>query len=239
LIHALYHSEGETAGLIAEAIRKTGLAFEERRLYRGQDVPTESDTSGLVVMGGPMNVDEDSKYPFLKKEVDLIRDAVARGKPVLGVCLGAQLIAKALGEEVFTAPEREVGWHSIEWTPEAKKDPIFAGLPPRLTVLHWHGDTFDLPKGAVHLARSERCENQAYRVRKNIYAFQFHIEATADMVRDWVKPRDSQTYIRGAGEDPDKLLKETPDAYARLEPDARKVIGNLVGLLFQPGKNSG
>lgn len=218
-ILALYHAGSETIGLIGEVLKMRNRSIREFHLYRGEAVPAlQEDTEALVVMGGPMNVDETHLHPFLAPEIKLIEAAIRKEIPVLGICLGSQLIAKALGSRVYPNKFREVGWHPIEWTEAAQSDPVLGNSPNPLTVLHWHGDTFDLPQGAVHLARTGKCENQAFRWGKNVYAFQFHLEVTPEMAREWA--RVDEAYVKGAGEDPAVLLHRTPEAFQALEPHA-------------------
>src|SRR5262249_26269785 len=151
----------------------------------GEGLPRDvSDLQGLVVMGGPMSVNDGNKYPFLLPEIQLIEKVLNEKKPVLGVCLGAQLIAKALGCRVYPNKHRELGWHPIELTKHAAVDPLFGVLPKKLNVFHWHGETFDLPSGATLLARSKLCENQAFRWGDNAYGLQFHVEVTPTMVSE-------------------------------------------------------
>jgi GMP synthase (glutamine-hydrolysing) len=177
MIYALYHSRTETVGSLGEVLKRLGLPLRELHLYQGDGLPRDThQLTGLIVMGGPMNVDDVNRYPFLFEEVRLLEKVLCEEKPVLGICLGAQLIAKALGSKVFPNKEKEVGWHPITPTEAAATDSVFQEVPDSLDVLHWHGDTFHLPEGAVHLARSARCENQAFRWKENTYGLQFHLE---------------------------------------------------------------
>jgi GMP synthase-like glutamine amidotransferase len=149
---------------------------------------------GLIVMGGPMSANDELAY--IRRELDLIREAVAAGMPVLGVCLGAQLIAKALGGRVYRNPVKEIGWFPIGWTEAAGRDPLLAGLGEPETVFHWHGETFDLPEGAQWLAASEACRNQAFRFGRNVYGFQFHLEVTPEMIADWIRQDANEGDVR-------------------------------------------
>lgn len=145
-----------------------------------------AEAAGLVVLGGPMNVDEVETYPFLRAELDWIRQAVDREVPLLGICLGAQLLAKAMGKPVYRNRIKEIGWHEIEILPAAEDDRLFHGRGPIETVFQWHGDTFDLPDGAVHLARGATCVSQAFRVGRAAYGVQFHVEMTTDLIEEWL-----------------------------------------------------
>jgi GMP synthase-like glutamine amidotransferase len=132
-----------------------------------------------------MSVNDDE--PYLRQEIEIIQRAVSIGRPILGVCLGAQLIAKALGARVYGNPVKEIGWYPVHWTDAAPGDRLLQGLSGSDTVFHWHGETFDLPLGAELLACSALCRHQAYRVGKNIYGLQFHLEVTPEMIADWLR----------------------------------------------------
>jgi len=133
-----------------------------------------------------MNVYEEDRFPFLREEDLFIKESIQRGKRVLGICLGAQLIAKALGAKVFKAPEKEIGWYDVSLTEEGSRDPWFASFPKVFRVFQWHEDTFEIPKRAKLLATSTAVPNQAFRYGENAYGLQFHLEVTPEMIRDWV-----------------------------------------------------
>jgi len=154
--------------------------------FEYRDLGAESDLrgrSGLIVMGGPQSAND--PLPSLDAEIRLISQAIQTGIPVLGICLGSQLIAKALGARVYRNPEKEIGWFPIHFTEAAQNDPLFSGIPSPTTFFHWHGETFDLPSGAEWLAYSDRCKHQAYRYPGNVCGIQFHPEITPPMVEDW------------------------------------------------------
>lgn len=221
MIFGLYHSAAETVGLIGEVLKDLKLPFTDVHLYEGDGLPRDtSDLEGLIVMGGPMNVDDVHAYPFLMPELQLIEKVLSEKKPVLGICLGAQLIAKALGQQVFPNSIQEVGWHPIQMTSEAAKDPHFKNFPNKIAVFHWHGDTFNLPQGAVHLAKTPRCAAQAFRWGTNTYALQFHFEVTPMMVKNWCGAKSEQAFIAAAGENSEKIIKATPKAFEKLTPVA-------------------
>jgi GMP synthase-like glutamine amidotransferase len=225
MIHALYHAPAETLGLIKTCLDKGGRAVAEHHLYGGCRVPPFTrDMKALIIMGGPMSVHETHIYSFLDAEVELIKQAAWTGLPVLGICLGAQLIAKALGSRVYPNSVREVGWHPIELLPAAHTDRLLSGAPQKFDVLHWHGDTFDLPPGAVHLARSNRCVHQAFHWHPLTWGLQFHLEITPHMIEAWVQDEESVSYVHGAGENPQEIVKKTPIMFSTLQPLAEQIF---------------
>jgi GMP synthase-like glutamine amidotransferase len=182
---AFQHVPWETPGLIRTAAEAAGHTIEilhPADWPRAQSVYDSSEA--LVVMGGPMSANDD--LDFLREEMRLMERALADAKPVLGVCLGAQLLAKTLGARVYPNRVKEIGWGTVTLTSAAAADPLFRGLPEAIEALHWHGETFDLPRGAQLLASSDVCVNQAFRAAENAWGLQFHIEATPDMIRNWL-----------------------------------------------------
>lgn len=145
-------------------------------------LPGVEEIEALIVLGGPMGVYDEADCPWLKPEKLLIRAVIDAGKPVLGICLGAQLIADVLGADVKRNPMKEIGWFPIQLTDQARAECVFADFPQELTVLHWHGDTFDLPKGAVRIGHSDCCVNQGFLWGENVIALQFHLEAGPDEI---------------------------------------------------------
>jgi len=160
--------------------KSKGHSTGTTHIYR-EELPLLGSFDWLVVMGGPMGADDDVKYPWLKDEKRFIRSAVATGKIVLGVCLGAQLIAGAMGGTVTKNKFREVGWFPVKLTPEAQNSPVFRRLPRELMAFHWHGDTFSIPPGARKLASSEACDNQGFELGRAI-GLQFHLESTRESI---------------------------------------------------------
>ena len=195
----LQHVSHEGPGAIAPAIRETGADLQLVRLDNGDAVPSPDDVgaiAGLVVMGGPMGVHDD--IPWLAPERALLRAAVEAGHPVLGVCLGAQQLAAALGADVVTGVERECGVGEVHLTSAALSDPVFGAAPTPLPCVHWHGDTFALPDGAVRLAGNQAYENQAFRVGARAYGLQFHVEVTGSLVAHWGPHLPPGVFVRAS-----------------------------------------
>jgi GMP synthase-like glutamine amidotransferase len=183
----LQHDESEPLGSITGELHSAGLVPRFVRGFAGEEIPDDwGGAAGLIVMGGPMGVYEQDKHPWLTDELRLIRRAWEAGTPILGVCLGSQLLASALEADVAPSPHPEIGWHPVLMEKAAADDPLWAGLAPVWTGLHWHGDVHGLPAGAVRLAYSRRTPNQAFRDGPHAYGFQFHLEATAEIVHDWL-----------------------------------------------------
>lgn len=181
-IHALQHVAFEGLGHIEQWIATQGHCLRISHLYAGEALPALNEFDRLVIMGGPMNIYEDERYPWLAAERDFIRRAIDAGKSAVGICLGAQLLADALGSKVYGGKHKEIGWLPIRVTEAGQKSLLWQGLPTSPVVFHWHGDTFEVPAGAVHLAESEGCVSQAFVYDNRILGLQFHLESTQQTV---------------------------------------------------------
>lgn len=226
------HIACEHPGLLKELMRRHEIAWDTVELDEGDSVLPLAGYDALLVFGGPMNVDEEARFPWLIDEVKAIREAVDRDLPYLGFCFGAQLLAKALRAPVTKAPEPEVGVMPVTLTPAGQADPLLRGLPPELLVFQWHGDTFAIPDGAAHLASAPTCAHQAFR-RGRAYGLQFHVEVTLDMVDEWGKVRayrESLERFRGPGA-MDWLRRETEMHVKALQTTCSAIFGNFLKLV--------
>lgn len=183
----IQHTPSEGGGLFEKCLRNKGWTREILALYSGKGFPESMENYALLlIMGGPMSANDEENYPFLKKEILFIRQVLKLGKPVLGICLGAQLMAKSLGARVYPGPHKEIGWYFLNQTPSARTDPLFSVLDPCFLVFQWHGETFDLPNGGIGLAGNEAYPQQAFRYEEWAYGLQFHFEVTESMIKTWL-----------------------------------------------------
>jgi GMP synthase (glutamine-hydrolysing) len=225
------HAAEETLGLLAPALELAGRSFAYTDTFAAQTVPQDIGSArGLIVLGGPMGVYEADRYPYLADEMRLIAHTVRAERPVLGICLGAQLLAGALGARVYPGSiGPEFGWHDIRRSPLCGDDRLFHDAPATLSVVHWHGDTFDLPEGARLLWSSEKYPHQAFAAGKGAYGLQFHLELTPGMIADWTSSTPAETLVRG-GTDAATLAAETPARAATLTPIAGRVFARFLAL---------
>jgi GMP synthase-like glutamine amidotransferase len=181
-IHYFQHVPFEGLGSIENWARKPDHKVTATRFYEDHKLPFIDICDMLIVMGGPMGAYDEDKYEWMAEEKRFIEKAIVRGKKVIGICLGAQLIAEVLGSKVYKNKEKEIGWMPLKLTPEGKKATVFSDFTDGQNVFHWHGDTFDLPNGAVQLASSEACEQQAFLYDNHVLGLQFHLETTEDSI---------------------------------------------------------
>jgi len=186
------HVEIEGPGLIEYCLDQKRIPYQILSLDSGARLPKSEDFTHIVLLGGPMNVYEEDRYPFLKYEDLFIKEAIQRGKSILGICLGAQLMAKALGAKVFKAPVKEVGWYDVSLTRIGLRDPLFSELPKTFPVFQWHEDTFEIPKAGKLIATSSPISHQAFRYGENAYGLQFHLEVTEEMITEWVEAYEEE-----------------------------------------------
>lgn len=183
--HCLQHVSFENSGTIAEWIALNGHTISYTAFFeRDFTLPTVNEFDALLILGGYMNVDEEEKFPWLVQEKEFIRQAIASGKKVIGICLGSQLIASALGNKVYPGIEKEIGFFPIQFTENALRHPLFNHFTNPYTVFHWHGDTFDLPENAELVAATNICKHQAFLIKDKVLGLQFHFEMNEAIIRD-------------------------------------------------------
>ena len=203
-IHYLQHVPFEGLGSIADWAQNCGHTISCTRLYANDPLPEIDRFDMLIIMGGPMGVNDESIYPWLKSEKEFIRKAIEADKYVVGICLGSQLIADVMGAKVYANAEKEIGWFDIYLSNDARTNKLLTDFPPQITVFHWHGDTLDLPAGAALLMSSEACKNQAYLINNKVLGLQFHFETTqaslTEMIDNGKQELVKGNYIQSAEE---------------------------------------
>ncbi len=203
-IHSLQHVPFEDIGSMLQDVQVNDYKLTTTHWYKGDRAPTLDSFDVLIVMGGPMGVYDDDIYPWLAAEKEFIGSAIAAGKKIMGICLGAQLIACALGAQVTRNAHREIGWFPLEVNDEALNHPVAKILAGCAKVFHWHGDTFAIPPQARVIASSKACANQAYVIDNQIYGFQFHLETTEQsaeaLIQNCAEDLDNSTYVQSAEE---------------------------------------
>ena len=233
----LQHVPYEILGTLDPLLRQAGYRIRYVNFGRSPEAEPDVDKyQGLIILGGPMNVDMRDQYPHLDTEIRIIRRAVERNIPILGICLGAQLIAKALGANVYQNPIKEIGWYNISLTGEGKRDPLLRHFEDTKRIFAWHGDTFELPEGATHLAHGETCKNQAFRIGDNIYGFQFHLEVDGPLVDRWLNTPVYQKEIASTEGRvcPDNVREETTRHIGEQMHLSEQVFGEFLNLMGHP-----
>jgi GMP synthase (glutamine-hydrolysing) len=206
----LQNASGEGPGVLGDLLDRKGWDRETARLYRGEMIPLDWESYHvMIVLGGPMNVYEEDTYPFLATETEVIGRGLRKGLPVLGFCLGVQLMAKACGAKVFKGREKEIGWYPVRLTEGGMSDPLLESFPDEFMIFQWHGDSYRLPQGAVRLVGSESYPNQAMRIGHMSYGFQFHFEITRDMIAEWLESGREEIGEAYYGSLCSKIFKDT------------------------------
>jgi len=230
----LRHTPTCPLGSVAALLKGRGLIYRYVDLFAGVPKRLElEESSGLIVLGGPMSANDTDEYPFLEAELAWLRQAVDTHLPTLGICLGAQLLAKALGKTVYSNRVKEIGWYQIKLLPPAAADPLFSACRTRETVFQWHGDTFELPAGAVHLARSQLCPNQAFRYGPCAYGLQFHVEMTPELLAEWCEEPELHSQI-GDHADLEAIREEAPRQFPRMDVLSEQLLTRFAELCQSP-----
>ena len=229
-ISVLQHTACETLGTLEAVLQNHKIGFNYIETHNSHPIPTEiGDASGLIVMGGPMGVYEHTEYPFLRDEMRLIESALKAGVPVLGVCLGSQLLAAVLGAEVKKGERKELGWYEVALTGDAAQDSLFSSVTSKFWPFHWHGDVFSLPARAVRLASSQQTVNQAFRYGRHAYGILFHLEVSAAQISQMLI--DFADELQQAGGDPREIERQTSAYLPELQSIASGVFGRWASLV--------
>jgi GMP synthase (glutamine-hydrolysing) len=236
-ILVLQHSPSETLGLFEDELKKANFTWETLIVSGDTLWPSSvklEEYGGFIILGGPMGVYEKDKYPWISKELMVVQEILRQKKPILGVCLGAQIIAEAAGGRVYPGHGPEIGWFPIrldDWF--YKRNPCFFQIDPTKphTVFQWHGDTFELPSEAYRLAWNDNYRNQAFCFNGNAIGLQFHVEVTEDMVRDWLVGDWTRKQVVASGSDPNTVLADVPKHMASLKDLAHKIFYGFASLV--------
>ena len=233
------HVAVEPLGTLDALIRARGHRIRFHNFERDPDAEPDVDRyRGLIVLGGPMNVEDQHRRPHLKTELNAIERALEQGKPVLGICLGAQLLAHVLGAPVQRHRQAEIGWYDLQVSADGRGDTVLGAAGEQLPVFQWHSYSYELPLGATHLARTATCEQQAFRFGSNAYGFQFHLEADEAVIERWLTLPSFRTELAAAGLPTDEhaIRAETAKLVAATRRTADAVFNNFLDLVGRPSR---
>jgi GMP synthase-like glutamine amidotransferase len=228
-IHYLQHVPFENPGYLMKVFADQGHTLSHTELFAGESLPPLDSFDWLVVMGGPMGIFDENKYNWIAPEKHFIKTAIDGEKMVLGICLGAQFIAHVLGARVFANDHREIGWFDLTPSAEILRTPLAEVFAEPMPAFHWHGDTFDIPDGAIPIGSTRACKNQGFVFENNVVALQFHLETTEESARALIENcssdlEPSSAYVQSAAE----MLTE-PERFTRLNQSAQRLIQVLGG----------
>jgi len=228
-IHYLQHVPFEGLAHIETWLQSKNMIPSRTALYQNEALPDQGDFECLIIMGGPMGVQDEKKYPWIKEEKIFIEQSIRNQKTVIGICLGAQLIADVLGARVYRNSFKEIGWFPVRKRKESKGTIMDALLQNEFHAFHWHGDTFDIPRGADHFAESEACPNQGFIYERHVVALQFHFESTKDSIEQLIlncghELNEKAAYIQDAG----KIRK----AFHYI-PDCNRLMDRLLEFMIE------
>ncbi len=225
--HYLQHVPFEGLGSIEPWLRTAGYEITNTQFFESSELPALNEIDLLVIMGGPMSVNDQDEFPWLSLEKKFIRNVIDSGKLVLGICLGAQLIASAMGAKVYQNPVKEIGWFPVQGVPPISSSSF--SFPPSTEVFHWHGETFDLPPGATLIARSEGCENQAFQIGTSVIGLQFHLETTPESAREIVSNCRDELIPSPYVQTEEEIISAKSESYNSIN----QLMGNVLSFLQQ------
>jgi GMP synthase-like glutamine amidotransferase len=226
-IHYFQHVPFEGLGNIEDWIRAGNYPLSATRFYAADPLPKLDEIDWLIIMGGPMGVYEDTKYSWLTVEKNFIGASIQAGKKVLGICLGAQLIAAALGEKVYPHVHKEIGWFPLKLTDEGIRSNVLRGFPAELLAFHWHGDTFHLPRGATLLAETFACRNQAFAYGNKVVGLQFHLDFTRENVEKLIENCTAELVEAPYIQTPEQML-HTAVQFGNIQKHMYKMLDNFI-----------
>ena len=223
--HYFQHVPFEGLGSIESWLQKNNFTSTSTKFFAEPTLPDPDQVDFLIIMGGPMSVNDQDEYPWLQNELNFIREFIQRDKPVLGICLGAQLIASAMGSKIFPNREKEIGWFPIQGLLQPRENTF--SFPDSAPVFHWHGETFDLPEGATHLAQSKACKNQAFQIGNKVIGLQCHLETTPESARSIITHCREELVPGQYIQDEETILSANAEIYASLHQLMEKVLDFL------------
>jgi GMP synthase-like glutamine amidotransferase len=231
MILVLQHISIEGPGTLGEHLISNGFQLKTVSLFAGDRLPPKLDgTEAVVCLGGPMNVYEEDRYPYLKDEIQLIGEVVAKKIPFIGICLGSQLLARAGGAVVVKSPGKEIGFSGISLTEDGQRDPLFNGIPPLLEVYQWHEDMWLLPEGGRLLAASEACPHQAFKVGACAYGLQFHVEVAPRNLAQW--PEEYVPDVKECARVKEDALRRYDLIKEKFNETAKRIYDNFIRLAW-------
>ncbi|MCK5422904.1 MAG: type 1 glutamine amidotransferase [Deltaproteobacteria bacterium] len=223
----IQHVRNEGPGIFKEVLDEMGVSSHILEIFSDKNFFLPTDCRGVIILGGPMNVDDEPKYPFLKEEKEFIKNLLKIDFPLLGICLGAQLIAQVAGGRIFRATEKEIGWYPIRLTGKGEQDPLFQGLPKLFEVFQLHEDTFEIPPKGKRLVTSDGCHNQGFKVGKRGYGLQFHLEADSKMISNWLDANKEDPFFDNVNS-VDSLKQQTAKKSPTCLKWGKKLLSNFL-----------
>ena len=221
------HHPEEGPGLLEDILKEQGWEKKEVGLWNGANLPDPTPFHILILMGGPMSVNDNDLHPFLVQEKQFVRQWIHNGNPTVGICLGAQIIAHCLGGTVYKGPKEEIGWYDCVLTEEGGRDPYLQSFPTPLPVFQWHGETFDLPSGAIHLAENQVCKNQAFQIGRSVIGLQFHLETTPNSMKEIINHCRAELIPSLYVQSESDILSASPEKYHKINSLMVKVLSHL------------